>query len=151
MVYRCKTWGSSVVEHKSHKLEVEGSNPSLMTNIRECDIHGKVKFYRKVRNYWVCSKCDIQRHSLMRKQLKARLVEYKGGCCERCGYSKSIKALEFHHRNPSRKDFSIAGAGSTKNFDKAKLEVDKCILVCANCHREIHEEIECGVGTTALS
>lgn len=72
-----------------------------------------------------------------RARLKEKLVEYKGGKCEKCGYNKCITALEFHHLDPSEKDFGI-GNYSILSFEKLKREVDKCILVCANCHREIH-------------
>lgn len=68
-----------------------------------------------------------------------KMVEYKGGKCEICGYNKCIEALEFHHINPKEKDFSISGG--TKSFNTLKPELDKCILVCANCHREIHSGI----------
>ena len=72
-----------------------------------------------------------------RKRLKEKLVQYKGGKCEICGYNKCIIALEFHHLDPTQKDFNI-GNGNVVAFEKAKEEVDKCILVCSNCHREIH-------------
>ena len=71
-----------------------------------------------------------------RKANKKFLVEYKGGKCERCGYNKCIGALEFHHLDPSTKSFSLTG--NTFGIERQKKEADKCILVCANCHREIH-------------
>lgn len=71
-----------------------------------------------------------------RKRTKQRLVEYKGGKCECCGYNRCIEALEFHHLNPSEKDFTISG--TSKAFETLKKEVDKCIMVCSNCHKEIH-------------
>lgn len=74
-----------------------------------------------------------------RKRTKIKLVEYKGGSCSRCGYNKSIGALEFHHLDPNEKDFTIAG--KSWSFDRLKKEVDKCILLCANCHVELHEEL----------
>ena len=45
--------------------------------------------------------------------------------------------MVFHHLDPSQKDFGIAGCHS-KSFDKIKLELDKCILICQNCHHELH-------------
>lgn len=75
-----------------------------------------------------------------RRKLKELAIEYKGGKCTRCNYNKSKSALEFHHLDPSEKEFGI-GSGDTKSWQKLKLELEKCILVCANCHREIHEEI----------
>lgn len=72
-----------------------------------------------------------------RQRAKERLVEYKGGKCEICDYNKYIGALDFHHLNPNEKDFTISQYQHL-SYDKLKKEVDKCILVCSNCHREIH-------------
>lgn len=76
-----------------------------------------------------------------RRKLKEMAVEYRGGKCVVCGYNRCIAALEFHHLNPEEKDFSIASTGTTKSWNRIKEELDKCICVCANCHREIHNEI----------
>ena len=76
---------------------------------------------------------------LWRKKTKIKLIEYKGGKCEICGYSTCNRALEFHHKNPKEKDFTISG--KSLSFDKLKSEVDKCLLVCANCHCEIHDNL----------
>jgi len=73
-----------------------------------------------------------------RKRVKLKLVDYKGGKCEKCDYSKCVDALEFHHIDPNEKDFTIGG--KSWSFDRLKNEVDKCILVCSNCHKEIHFE-----------
>ncbi len=75
-----------------------------------------------------------------RRRVKIKLVEYKGNNCEICGYNKCITSLEFHHLNPEEKDFTISG--KTNSFEKLKSEVDKCILVCRNCHGEIHFNLE---------
>ena len=72
-----------------------------------------------------------------RRKLKEMAIEYKGGKCEKCGYKKCNNALDFHHLDPKEKDFNI-GNGHTRSWDRLKKELDKCILVCANCHREIH-------------
>jgi hypothetical protein len=71
-----------------------------------------------------------------RKRTKELLVEYKGGKCEFCGYDKCIEALEFHHIDETTKEFAISG--STKSLEKQKKEADKCYMLCANCHRELH-------------
>ena len=65
-------------------------------------------------------------------------IQYKSGKCCICGYNRYIGALEFHHLGPNQKDFGIGSKGYTRSFDKVKKELDKCICVCANCHREIH-------------
>jgi|GEM_PF-878845 len=71
-----------------------------------------------------------------RKRVKLKLIEYKGGKCEKCGYDKCVRALEFHHLDPSKKDFTISG--KSWSYERLKIEVEKCILVCSNCHNEIH-------------
>lgn len=74
-----------------------------------------------------------------RQKVKVKLVEYKGGECQSCGYNKSIKVLQFHHLDPLEKDFSISG--KSYSFERMKTEVDKCLLLCSNCHIEVHDEI----------
>lgn len=71
------------------------------------------------------------------QKTKAKAVVYKGGKCQVCGYNRCMRALTFHHINPEEKSFGISGG--TKSFEKLKSELDKCILVCQNCHAEIHE------------
>ena len=79
--------------------------------------------------------------TIKRRAIKKVLIEYKGGKCCRCGYNKSMRALEFHHTDPNIKDFGISHC-LTRSMEELKQEVDKCILVCSNCHAEIHDEIE---------
>ena len=83
---------------------------------------------------------NYQHVKSFRQKNKERAIEYKGGECVKCGYKKCNSALEFHHTNPNKKDF---GPSNNMNiaWEKLKKELDKCILVCANCHREIHEEL----------
>jgi hypothetical protein len=76
-----------------------------------------------------------------RKKLKEMAIEYKGGKCVCCGYNKCVSALEFHHLDPNEKDFGISNKGKTRAWAKIKEELDKCILVCCLCHREIHAGI----------
>jgi hypothetical protein len=70
---------------------------------------------------------------------KIELIERKGGCCIKCGYNKNISALEFHHIDPTKKDYQldVRKLSNSKMEDLVK-EVEKCDLLCANCHRETH-------------
>lgn len=61
-----------------------------------------------------------------------------GGCCQICGYNRAITALDLHHLNPIDKEFDI-GTILNKDWELINSEIQKCILVCSNCHREIHE------------
>lgn len=79
----------------------------------------------------------IQAVAKRRRKLKMMAIEYKGGCCQLCGYDKYPGGLDLHHINPDQKEFGIGSKGYTRSWEKVKAELDKCILVCANCHREI--------------
>jgi len=73
---------------------------------------------------------------------KQKLIEYKGSECEICGYNKIqfLSVFDFHHKDPSKKEFGIAAKGLTIGIDRLKKEVDKCMLLCKNCHAEIHDK-----------
>lgn len=72
-----------------------------------------------------------------RVKLRQMAIDYLGGCCNICGYSKYVEVLEFHHKDPSTKSFAIS-ANPTRAWEKTKPELDKCVLLCGNCHRETH-------------
>jgi hypothetical protein len=70
------------------------------------------------------------------RKLKDMAVRYKGGKCQLCNYSKYNGSLTFHHLDPKMKRFTISG--KSISFERLKPELDKCIMVCQNCHGEIH-------------
>lgn len=74
-----------------------------------------------------------------KKRIKNILVKEHGGKCTQCGYDKNVKALQFHHLDPKQKLFGLAS--TTQSLDKCRKEMKKCILVCANCHIELEDEI----------
>jgi hypothetical protein len=86
----------------------------------------------------LCASC---RTNQQRYKKKVMAVEYLGGKCSRCDYDKSFRCLAFHHIDPSEKDTSIADI-RTRSWDTIVEELDKCVLLCHNCHGEIHEELE---------
>ena len=83
----------------------------------------------------ICKPCDHkgkrQRH---KNAKKAWLIEH-GAKCEKCGYDRCTDALDFHHKDPSTKVFNITRVQSVTRLRK---ELSKCIILCSNCHREIH-------------
>jgi hypothetical protein len=85
---------------------------------------------------------NVARVIAWRRRMKLKAVEYLGGKCSRCGYNRCVRALSFHHRDPKQKCFGIANS-STKSWEIVKTELDKCDLMCMNCHMEIEEEIFC--------
>lgn len=79
---------------------------------------------------------------LKRRALREQAVTYKGGKCEICGYNKCLSALEFHHPDPLNKEFNISDR--ITSFEAIRAELDKCHLLCANCHREVHDGLHPG-------
>jgi len=69
----------------------------------------------------------------------AKIKESRGGKCIRCDYDKCIKALEFHHLDPTQKDFTISN--DHFKLEDAVKESKKCILICSNCHKELHDNM----------
>ena len=76
-----------------------------------------------------------------RRRRKQNLLKICGEKCAICGYNKCIGALEFHHLIPEEKSYGIASNGTCRDLESDIAEVKKCILVCANCHREIHNNM----------
>lgn len=77
-----------------------------------------------------------------RKERKLKLVDLKGGKCYNCGYNKCYQSLDFHHKNPTEKEFGLsADMLARKSWSDVLKEVEKTILLCKNCHTEV----ECGM------
>lgn len=92
---------------------------------------------KKKITHGLCKSCILEYNIEQRRVVKEEAVKYLGGKCAICGYNKSIASLDFHHVNPNEKDTSFYNL-KAKFSDKFKKELDKCILLCANCHRELH-------------
>jgi len=77
-----------------------------------------------------------------RKSTKSRIVEAFGGKCGVCGYNKCQEALELHHLDPEKKHFSLGSIrANPKNWDYIVNEIRKCVMICSNCHRELHNNL----------
>ena len=80
--------------------------------------------------------CNICHVKVSRLRQKLALIEYKGGRGIKCGWVGDVSVLEFHHIDPLKKDFTLSAG--VKSWKKMKEEVDKCVLLCSNCHRIEH-------------
>jgi hypothetical protein len=92
-----------------------------------------------------CKPCANKRTAVLGRKCGQAWKEFAGGECVRCGYNWCQDALDFHHRDPSKKEYQLAplihGCMPGRNSataTKIYTEILKCDLVCANCHREIH-------------
>ncbi len=121
----CVPFGS----HGPRKMTtLEGTN-------RTCSICGRRYEYAKNKGHTLkkCNSCLVNER---RFKVRENLISYKGGKCQICGYDKCTFALDFHHIDPTTKKFNISGC-HTLRWDTLVAEVDKCILLCSNCHREL--------------
>ena len=75
------------------------------------------------------------------REAKQKCVDYLGGKCVKCNYAKSLRALSLHHKIRADKEFEMSTI-KDHNWEKVKRELDKCILVCLNCHMEQEDEYE---------
>lgn len=108
---------------------------------KECKHHGLTEFVLEGRGYYRCKQCRQDRVAEQRRKNKLKLVSHFGGKCQICKYDKCSAALEFHHIDPNDKNFGLGQKGLSKSFDKLLEEANKCVLLCANCHREVENGI----------
>ncbi len=93
---------------------------------------------KETRRYKDRARYNIEAVTRRRKKLKQMAVTLKGGRCQFCGYNKYVGALDFHHIDGRNKKFDLSTRGLTRSWEKIRDEISKCVLVCSNCHREIH-------------
>ena len=121
------------------KLHKESKNGKAL----KCGECGRLYVYREHsynRSTKVCGKCKL---ALQRTEFKTKIVELAGGKCWGCGYDRCMKAMVFHHMKPGSKDFALSKR-HYYSWKRIKLEIEKCALLCANCHAEVHSGIrEC--------
>lgn len=97
---------------------------------RFCSSRCKSKFHQY--NSFECQK----NRGIKRKDI---LIEMCGGKCAHCGYCKNRSALSFHHIKPSEKSFPMDSRHiSNRSWESCISEIKKCILLCLNCHAEVH-------------
>lgn len=108
----------------------------------ETDKHESQFYYKETeRRYhsW-CSSC-LHAYQINRWiDIKKKAIEYKGGSCRMCRMEFPYPAMQFHHLDPSQKDVSWTKL-RLRSWDRIALELDKCILLCANCHSVVHSNL----------
>lgn len=103
-----------------------------------CNKHGLTEHRTTTDGRNRCKKCAVEAVQRRRDKIKLLAIEYKGGKCVICNYNRCVQALEFHHLDPTQKEFSIGDKGHTRSWERVKEELDKCVLLCSNCHKEVH-------------
>lgn len=153
VAYHCKnenlTYSSHVPQKISEKLSNDINNyysnhtaketadkfKVSVSVVKRCSTNNKRIYLtdeeRRIKNY-----IKVKTH---RQKLKNRGVEYLGGKCSVCGYCKSVWSMHFHHKSSKEKSFTIS-AYQNLSWNTIVKELDKCKLICANCHGELHEQ-----------
>jgi predicted HNH restriction endonuclease len=120
------------IQRKAQEMGI--SRPRKKFSVKKLRIRQKKandKFYE------LNSKMIYIKKNEKRKMMKLELIKVRGGGCEKCGYDRCVAALEFHHKGKD-KDGDLAHMIKNGSRQKALKEVEKCVLLCANCHREVH-------------
>lgn len=114
-------------------------SPDGMSWCGHCENHltfDKFPPRRHKRNAY-CTLCWKKYENSRNKVLKEKAVKHLGGCCKQCGFDKHLAALDFHHLNPLEKDMDWGKLRKCK-WEIIKSELNKCVILCANCHRAEH-------------
>jgi predicted HNH restriction endonuclease len=104
-----------------------------------CEKHGHTEFTYSSKYKIKCIKCQSVRKSLRKNRNRQELLKIHGSKCSVCSYDKCSSALQFHHIDPSEKEFEISE--SAYSLENLIAEAKKCVLLCANCHAEVENEI----------
>ena len=138
----CSPFGS----HNTKKLETGKikqiiENNEIKRKCIKCNEYKCVNHFHEIKGkrkyYSYCKIClyEIQKNRWLDRKMEA--IKLMGGKCVICGYCKNYAAMEFHHLDPSVKEMTWVKAREMK-WNKTIEELKKCVLLCANCHRETH-------------
>lgn len=122
------------MREKILQLRKEGKNVNQIAEILKCSC-GLVYYYTSPN----AREKEMRRALIYRYNKRKKYKMLAGGKCQRCGYNKCFDALCFHHLNQHEKQFALGTAMMNCVSDKRiKEEIKKCILLCSNCHFELH-------------
>lgn len=144
----------ATIRHWMRKYELkapprrhEGPGDGSRETKLNCRRHGRSDFVLEGRGSYRCKQCRVERVSRCRRNVKRVLIEEAGGKCLICGYDRCQQALQFHHLDPSKKEFDLGRIGVARSLASARTEARKCVLLCGNCHGEV----EAGITSVPLN
>ena len=136
---KCSPWGKKSAKRLDRFTIING------TKHKKCPVcntfKSKTEYHFSRAKYWqtACKVCQNERIGKLARDIKQRAVDYKGGKCQDCLVSYPICVYDFHHLDPTQKDFKISGQGiRNMEWNLIQSELDKCVLLCSNCHRLRH-------------
>jgi len=131
---KCSPFGN----HNTRQIHINTTTKKFCTGCKQT--FPTSEFYKRRKDTDLshyCKKCSTIQTRKRQRKIKEQSIAYKGGKCVKCGYDKCPAALQFHHLDPTKKEFTLSKCSLT-SFEKVKSELDKCILLCSNCHAELH-------------
>lgn len=143
---RLQKWKAERPEE--YKAKLKERNKSAYAYQKQYRQDRKEKYQQYSREYYRKNRekirqqqrLDKERSRLRHQKRKLELIKQKGGKCEKCGYNRNVSVLGFHHPNgrlqPLKKDRS--NLLSEENPQSRKFDLSKVVLLCSNCHLEIH-------------
>ena len=118
-----------------------------MPNCRVCDVELVVgeSWPNSFKNskYYICRTCNRENVNKRFNERKLKDIEYLGSKCNKCGGEFPHYVYDFHHVDPTEKEGKLSQMRKT-TWEKMKAELDKCVLLCANCHRIEHHGNDTG-------
>ncbi len=141
---------------RATSIAQSAKSEGLTTVSMICPHHGTTEFWLEGRGYYRCKRCRSAAVARRRRKVKMILVSEAGDSCCICGYARSMRALHFHHLDPSGKRLEINAKGVALSLEKLRAEAKKCVLLCSNCHAEVEDgmaslPVRSGVGTLRRS
>jgi hypothetical protein len=122
-------------ERSAHRKAIGAARQAgLRRTYLRCRKHGHTAFFERPDGGFRCAKCNTAAVSERRRKVKRELVREAGGGCRLCGFNEHPAAIQFHHRDPSSKEFHLGHQGQTRSIARMRKEARKCVLLCANCH-----------------
>jgi hypothetical protein len=120
---------------ESKRARSGGTKP---VDVRVCRRHGMAEFalYGRQRPRWRCKRCIGEAVARRKRRVRRTLIDAAGSRCAICGYDRCVPNLHFHHVDPARKRLEL---GSHRGVSLARFmdELERCVLLCANCHGEV--------------
>jgi len=123
-----------------YKQYPDGQNLPLSLNSLKLDRNDRKRSLKNIKRFYsnyICIYCRNKKGRIEHAKIRAKAMEYLGGKCQICGIDGEPYMFDFHHKNKDEKDCSISGRMS---WEKLQQELDKCVLLCAHCHKKLHHE-----------
>jgi DNA-directed RNA polymerase subunit RPC12/RpoP len=127
---KCSPFGSRKMSGPGLKLGYKIKGTCLERVCKSCN-----KSFKTKNAQMTCPTCKSR---IIRQVRKQEAIALFGGKCQKCGYDRCYKSLHFHHVDPDKKLFLLS-ANWEKSFKRIETELKKCILICGNCHQELHD------------